>query len=151
MAKKYTGDIVISTGLTSPEYEDYILDKFKNNSKIYLLQCTSSYPTKDEDCSVSVVRHYRDLSKNNDRIIPGYSSHDLGSTASCLALAAGARMIEKHVKMRSVFWSHFDSVSLSLENDDFLNFVQDIRSAEIICGSEIKQIKSSEHHKYKKE
>ena len=60
-------------------------------------------------------------------------------------------MIEKHVKMRSIFWSHFDSVSLSLENDEFLNFVQDIRSAEIICGSEVKQIKSSEHHKYKKD
>ena len=151
VAKKYTGDIVISTGLTSIEYEDYILDKFKHNSRIYLLQCTSSYPTKNEDCSVSVVRHYRDLSKNNDLIIPGYSSHDLGSTASCLALAAGAMMIEKHVKMRSVFWSHFDSVSLNLENDEFLNFVQDIRSAEIICGSEVKQIKSSEHHKYKKD
>ena len=150
VAERYTGDIVISTGLTSVEYEDYILNKFKNNSKIYLLQCTSSYPTKDEDCSVSVVRHYRDLSKSNNRIIPGYSSHDLGSRASCLALAAGAMMIEKHVKMRSVFWSHFDSVSLSLENEEFANFVEDIRSAEVICGSEDKQIKDSEHHKYKK-
>ncbi len=150
VAEKYNGDIVISTGLTSVEYEKYILEKFKNNSKIYLLQCTSSYPTKDEDCSVSVVRHYRDLSKNNSRIIPGYSSHDIGSTASCLALAAGAKMIEKHVKMKSVLWSHFDSVSLSLENNEFSEFVEDIRSAEIICGSESKEIKASEHHKYKK-
>ena len=150
VAEKYTGDIVISTGLTSIDYEKYILDKFRNNSRIYLLQCTSSYPTKDEDCSVSVVRHYRDLSNTNDRIVPGYSSHDLGSTASCLAIGAGAMMIEKHVKMKSVFWSHFDSVSLSLENGEFLKFVKDIRSAEIICGSEHKQIKSSEHHKYKK-
>ncbi len=150
VAEKYTGDIVISTGLTSIEYENYILDKFKNNSRIYLLQCTSSYPTKDEDCSVSVVRHYRDLSKTNNLITPGYSSHDLGSMASCLAIGAGALMIEKHVKMKSVFWSHFDSVSLSLENDEFSNFVKDIRRAEKVCGSEDKQIKPSEHHKYKK-
>ena len=150
VAKRYKGDIIISTGLTSADYEDYIIKKFKNNSKIYLLQCTSSYPTKDEDCSVSVIRHYRDLSKINKNLIPGYSSHDLGSTASCLAVAAGALIIEKHVKMNSVFWSHFDSVSLSLLNNEFSDFVADIRSSEIICGSEEKTIKISEHHKYKK-
>ena len=150
VAKRYKGDIIISTGLTSADYEDYIIKKFKNNSKIYLLQCTSSYPTKDEDCSVSVIRHYRDLSKNNKNLIPGYSSHDQGSRASCLAVAAGALMIEKHVKMKSGFWSHFDSVSLSFENNEFSDFVADIRSSEIICGSEEKSIKISEHHKYKK-
>lgn len=150
VAKRYKGDIVVSTGLTSIDYEDYIIKKFKNNSRIYLLQCTSSYPTKNEDCSISVVRHYRDLCKNNKNLVPGYSSHDLGSMASCLAVAAGAMMVEKHVKMKSVFWSHFDSVSLSLENNEFSNFVADIRSSEIICGSEEKAIKISEHHKYKK-
>ena len=43
-----------------------------------------------------------------------------------MAVAAGAVMIEKHVKLSSVDWSHFDEVALDLGTDEFKNFVLDI-------------------------
>jgi len=148
IAENYKGPIVISTGYTSHAYERYIQETFKENSKIYLLQCTSSYPTPPEDCGISVVRHYHNLSKINPKIIPGYSSHDVGSLGCMLAVAAGAKMIEKHVKIGNTPWMHFQDVALDLENGEFANFVKDIRKAELMCGSENKTIKKSEWHKY---
>jgi N-acetylneuraminate synthase len=65
-----------------------------------------------------------------------------------MAVAAGARMIEKHVKFGDVSWAHFDQVAVDLVNGDFKRFVEEIRNAEIICGEEEKKIHATEHHKY---
>src|SRR3989344_1140619 len=148
VAEQYDGPIVVSTGYTSQEYEAYVLKTFGNNERIYLLQCTSAYPTPPEDCSVSVVRHYHHLRKMNPKIVPGYSSHDNGSLGCMLAVAAGAKMIEKHVKLGHTPWMFFQDVALDLENEEFKKFVDDIRLAEKMCGDEAKSIKSSEWHKY---
>ena len=148
VAEDFEGDLVISTGFTNASYEDFIFNTFKKAKKIYLLQCTSAYPTPMEHAQIGVIRHYYNLSKKDSRIIPGFSSHDIGSTCSMMAIAAGALMIEKHVKYGDVSWSHFDQVAINLANDDFKNFVDDIRKAERIVGKETKVVQSSEHHKY---
>lgn len=142
------GGLVISTGMTGPEYEDFIFNSFRKASQLYLLQCTSAYPAPENDTGVGIIRHYRDLSKKDSRIIPGYSSHDIGALCSQLAVAAGALMIEKHVKLGSVQWAHFDGVAVDLATEDFRKFVDEVRRAERIAGSEEKVIFASEHHKY---
>lgn len=148
VASDFEGDLVISTGYTDKTYEDFIFSTFTKAHKIYLLQCTSAYPAPMEDTQIGVIRHYYNLSKKDERIVPGFSSHDIGSLCSMMAVAAGARMIEKHVKFGDVSWSHFDQVAINLANDDFKNFVADIRRAERIVGNEEKQINIIEHHKY---
>ncbi len=148
IAEQYMGPLVVSTGYTSSEYEQYVQDTFKNNEIVYLLQATSAYPTPHTDCGIAVVRHYHELSRKNPNIVPGYSSHDEGSLGCMMAVASGARMIEKHVKLGSTSWIHYDSVALDLSTDEFADFVTDIRKAEEMCGSEIKTIKASENHKY---
>ncbi len=148
VGEEWGGGLVISTGMTGPEYENFISDSFKNSKEIYLLQCTSSYPTAEDDTAIGVIRHYRDLSKADPRIIPGFSSHDIGSLCSQMAVAAGAKMIEKHVKLGSVQWAHFDEVALDLAKNEFADFVRDVRRAQRIVGSESKKILDSEHHKY---
>lgn len=142
-------DIVISTGYTDTNYEKFLLEEIKKgpqNRNIFLLQCVSSYPTAAEDCNIAVVRHYNKL--NN--IFSGYSSHDPGSLGCMLAVAAGGRMIEKHVKLGVVPWVHFDSVAVDLLNGEFEEFVQDIRKAQLITGYPQKRISENEHHKYTK-
>ena len=148
VADDFENDVVISTGYTDPSYEEFILNTFTKARRIYLLQCTSSYPTKNEDAQIGVVRHYYNLSKQNTKIIPGYSSHDIGSVVCMMAVAAGALMVEKHVKLGDVAWAHFDEVAVDLASGDFAKFVRDIRHAEKIVGEEIKVISPSEHHKY---
>ena len=149
IAKNFKGELVISTGFTNSNYENYIFNKFKKNKKIYLLQCTSSYPTLDKDCNIAVISHYKNLSIKNKKIFPGFSSHDIGATASLMAVAAGAMMIEKHVKLYSEPWAHFDKVALNLRNNEFKNFVTQVRKAEEIYGIAKKTILKSEFHKYK--
>jgi sialic acid synthase SpsE len=148
IAENYHGPIVISTGYTDKSYEDYILKTFRQNEKVYLLHCISAYPTAMHDCNIAVVRHYAEIAKNHPFIVPGYSSHDLGSFGSILAVASGARMLEKHVKLGDVEWVHFDKVALDLKTDAFRNYIKDIRDAEIALGSSEKKILESEHHKY---
>lgn len=148
VAKNYNGDLVISTGYTDSNYEKYILENFMNNKKMYMLHCLSSYPAPESEVNISVIKHYNELSKKYKNIIPGYSSHDIGSICSQLAVAGGAKMIEKHVKLGNVSWAHFDEVALDLADNSFKNFVQDIRRVEKIMGSQQKKIQTSEHHKY---
>ena len=148
VAREYKGGVVISTGYTDQNYEMYIIDLFSKCSQLYLLQCNSAYPTPPQDCNISVIRRYADYSRKQPHILPGYSSHDLGSEGCKLAVAAGAKMIEKHVKLGNSSWAHFDSVALDLETDEFIQFVKDIRYSELLCGDEYKKVNNSEHHKY---
>lgn len=148
VAMTYRGGIVLSTGMTDTAYEQWVLETFTNCERLYLMQCNSAYPTPLHDCDIGVIRHYRDLSKAHPHLVPAYSSHDLGATASALAVAAGARMVEKHVKLGNTDWAHFDAVALDLSTREFAHYVAAIREAEVIIGSEEKKVNESEHHKY---
>jgi sialic acid synthase SpsE len=150
VASEYSGDLVISTGYTDINYEKFVLETFLKERNLFLLQTTSSYPAPPETCQISVVRHYDNLREMDQyNLFPGYSSHDLGSLGCMMSVAAGARMIEKHVKLGNIDWVHFDGVAIDLLNDEFKNFVKDIRKAEVMSGSKTKVIHEQEHHKYK--
>jgi N-acetylneuraminate synthase len=148
LAAEYRGPLVVSTGATGQEYTDYVLETFPKNEAIYLLHCISAYPTPREACNVAVVRAYEAIRARHPHILPGYSSHDLGSLGSMLAVAGGARMIEKHVKLHDVEWVHFDKVAIDLATEDFARFVSDVRTAEMMVGSGEKRVLECEHHKY---
>lgn len=139
--------VFISTGATDHTFLEWVTENF-SKKKIILMQCTSSYPTAPDDCNVAVVKTIERMSGEN-MIIPGYSSHDIGSLACQLSVASGARFIEKHIKLGSVEWIHFDGVALDLMSNDLSKFVSDIRIAERILGSNQKKQLISEHHKYK--
>lgn len=148
LSSNYFGPIVISTGYTAETYGRSIVQKFRKCKQIYLLHCVSAYPTPPQECNLAVVRSYLNMSAQNLAIIPGYSSHDIGSLGCSLAVAAGARMIEKHVKLGDVSWVHFDKVAVDLRGSEFAKFVKDIRNVEKMMGSETKRILSCETHKY---
>lgn len=153
VAEEYTGSLVISTGMTDASYEDWLLETFTRQDTLYLLHCNSAYPTPDEHTNIGVVRHYAELAARRaaepgPRIVPGYSSHDFGWMASALAVAGGAGMVEKHVKLGNTEWAHFDAVAVDLTTDEFAEYVSAIRQAQVHVGSAEKRITASEHHKY---
>ena len=149
VANNFEGDLVVSTGFSEKAYEDFVLGHLCENRRLFLMQCTSAYPTEHQDCNVAVVQHYAQLARSSGKdIVPGYSSHDYGSIASMLAVACGARMVEKHVKLGNTDWAHFDSVALDLATDAFADYVKDIRLAQLILGEPDKRILDAEQHKY---
>lgn len=148
VAKNYRAGIVLSTGMTDTTYEQWVIETFTDCEKLYLMQCNSAYPTPQHDCNIGVIRHYRDLSLKHPHLAPAYSSHDFGWMPSCMAVAAGAVMVEKHVKLGNTEWAHFDAVALDLTTSEFREFVAKIREVEVVVGSEEKKVNESEHHKY---
>ncbi|SEN73946.1 N-acetylneuraminate synthase [Loktanella fryxellensis] len=142
--------IVLSTGMTDRTYENWVLKTFAHAPQLYLMQANSAYPTPPSDANIGVVRHYDRLSKADPRIVPAYSSHDPGWFGSAMAVAAGARMVEKHVKLGNTDWAHFDAVALDLTTPAFRDYVGKVREAEVIVGAEEKAIAPSEHHKYRR-
>jgi len=148
VAQNYRGSIVLSTGMTDQAYEEWVVNTFTNCEKLYLMQCNSAYPTPLHDCHIGVVRHYHTLSKTYPNLVPAYSSHDFGWLASGLAVAAGARMVEKHVKLGNTEWAHFDAVAVDLTTSAFKEYVDGVREVQLIVGSDEKKVNESEHHKY---
>ena len=148
VADRIDRPLVLSTGMTDKSFEQWLLEKFRTCPTLFLLQCNSAYPTPMADCEVGVVRHYSRMALQYPNIVPGYSSHDPGWFASALAVAAGAKMVEKHIKLGDSEWAHFDAVALDVLSSAFNDYVTKIREAEITMGSENKAIQPSEHHKY---
>lgn len=148
VAENYEGPLVLSTGMTDTAYEEWVLATFVRQSTLYLLHANSGYPTPQHHCNIGVVRHYSELAQRIPNLVPGYSSHDAGWMASALAVAAGAGMVEKHVKLGNTDWAHFDAVAVDLTTSAFREYVQNVRRAQVIVGSPVKRVTPSEHHKY---
>lgn len=148
VSKNPADEIVISTGMTDKTYIDFILKEFKGVDKLFLLHCISSYPTFFKDTNINIINLFSNLSKTTSHnLIPGYSSHDIGFYASILAIASGAKMIEKHIKIGITEWGHFDDTAMDI-NTEFTEYVSILRKTECMLGSSEKKIYPSEHHKY---
>ena len=56
------------------------------------MHCVSDYPTKVEDINLKTILHLKDYFKTE----VGFSDHSLGIDAPVIAVALGAKIIEKH-------------------------------------------------------
>ncbi len=144
------GELVFSTGFTDDGYDSFVVSKIKRAKAIYILQCTSSYPCRESDTNIRVIATYIERYKADPRVRAGFSSHDIGSLCSMLAIACGAKMIEKHIRFGKVDWGHFDGVAIDVTRGELRSFVNDMVRAEAIMGSGDKAVVPSEDHKYRR-
>ena len=96
---------------------------------LVILQCTTQYPAKVENLNLRVIENY--LGRYDCRI--GFSDHSTGYEAALGAIALGATFVEKHITE-----SKSDSGpdhSASMEVNDFIAFVQSIRTLETALGT----------------
>ena len=94
-----------------------------------VLHCVSAYPTLAEDANVTALN---EMSGAFPQV--GYSDHTLGSTACVMAVALGARIVEKHFTLDKAH-SDFRDHQLSADPEDFAELVARIREAEAMRGS----------------
>jgi sialic acid synthase SpsE len=95
-----------------------------------LLHCVVSYPTPDAEAGLAAIP----LLAEYAGVTPGYSDHTLGIDAAVLAVAAGARVIEKHFtleKSRTSFRDH----ALSADPADLRLLVDRVRHATVLMGA----------------
>lgn len=130
--------IILSTGLAGePELRDavrIINDAFPGAcgaGDLALLHCVAQYPVDQDSVNLNRIGSLRDVFGYT----VGYSDHTLGVSAAPLAVACGARIIEKHFtldKNQSDFRDH----QLSADPREMAALVQEIRRVEILLGND---------------
>lgn len=130
---------ILSTGMADLGELDTAVEIFKKNrSPLILLHCVSSYPTPLNECNLSMM----DFLRERYDLPVGYSGHELGYLPSVAAVAMGAQLIERHYTLDKSMVG-FDH-KISLEPDELISMVRDIRRLSLIKGSGIKEISETE-------
>jgi N,N'-diacetyllegionaminate synthase len=109
-----------------------------DSGELALLHCVAAYPTAEEQAGLGAIRQLLDLG-----VTVGYSDHTLGIKAAELAVAAGARIVEKHFtldKAQSSFRDH----QLSADPAEMRALVEAVRRAERLCGAPIEPAASAD-------
>ena len=123
--------IILSTGLASLVDVSTAVDQIRNcgNNNICLLKCTSEYPAPASKANLLTIPHIRETFQ----VIPGLSDHTISNTSASVAVALGAKVIEKHFKPSSI--SDTPDSSFSLDPNQFKELVQTVRESELLLGS----------------
>ncbi|XP_017783274.1 PREDICTED: sialic acid synthase [Nicrophorus vespilloides] len=145
-ASKLNLPLIISTGMQSMETVDCIYNIVKSEHKDFvLMHCISSYPTPINGINLNVINLYRE--KYQDINI-GYSGHELGIEYSSIAVAMGAKVIERHLTLDHNYKG--SDHACSLEPHEFKQMVTKIRMLEIALGEPQKLLRKSELPCYQK-
>lgn len=122
--------IIISTGIATEEDIALAVTTCRNagNEQIILLKCTSSYPAPIELANLKTIP---DLKKRFG-VEVGLSDHTQGIIAPTVAVALGARVIEKHFILDKGIGG--PDVEFSLDPQEFKEMVASVRSAESALG-----------------
>ncbi|GAA4244659.1 N-acetylneuraminate synthase family protein [Winogradskyella damuponensis] len=98
LCKNYFGEIHISTGMTSKDEIETLINFFverKRNQDLVVYNCTSGYPVPFADvCLLDItllINKYSDIVKHI-----GFSGHHLGIAVDIAAYTLGANIIERH-------------------------------------------------------
>lgn len=127
--------LIVSTGMLdlngirdAKAIVDEVWQARKIHPGIVLLHCVSAYPTPVEEANLCAIRELVPLC---DTV--GYSDHTLGIDAAILAVALGARVIEKHFTI-SKDYSEFRDHRLSADPDELAALVERVRAATVMLG-----------------
>jgi len=120
----------VSTGMSTYADIDKAVNIFKrNNCPFTLMHTVSTYPCKDVDCNVLMVRKLKE--KYNCSV--GYSGHEVGILPSVLAVVEGAEVIERHITLDRAMYGSDQAASLEKRGMEIL--VRDAREVNSILGS----------------
>tara|TARA_B100002019_G_scaffold292024_1_gene313911 strand:+ start:2357 stop:3403 length:1047 start_codon:yes stop_codon:yes gene_type:complete len=139
LAKK-NKPVLISTGMATMEEIKECVDiyrKYKNN-KFILLHCVSNYPCSTSSLNLNVLI---DL-KNTFKCKIGYSDHSIGSDASTLSVALGAKVIEKHFTINKKLKGPDQLASILPK--EFSEMVNNVNKAILILGKKNKKCQNEE-------
>ena len=140
--------IILSTGLSDIENiynsKKLIFNEWKkNNAKkntLTLMHCVSSYPVEKQYANLTAIKSLKSRFKN---CIIGYSDHTTGILACTIAVAYGAKVIEKHFTLDKN-QSNFRDHKLSADPKEMKQLVENIRLLELMKGNGKKKIETCE-------
>ena len=126
--------VAFSVGTLTTAWADAGLD----DPGLVILHCVSAYPTPAEETNLGAINALSRFGR-----LVGYSDHTLGIEAAVLAVALGARVIEKHFTLSRTL-SAFRDHQLSAEPQEFKLLVERVRHANVLLGDGNKRVMPSE-------
>jgi sialic acid synthase SpsE len=109
--------------------------------QLAILHCVSSYPTPPAEASLLSIP----LLAESFNCAVGYSDHTVGNDAALLAVALGARIIEKHFTLDK-HYSDFRDHQLSADPQEMRELVLRVRQAATMLGAREKRLQASERN-----
>ena len=134
-AAKMSRPIFLSTGMSTLDEIDHACRLLTALTATFaLLQCTSSYPTNEEDVHLSVITEL----KKRYNVVVGYSGHERGISVAASSIFFGARIIEKHFTLDRTMKGPDHAASLELKGMSQL--VERVRLLEKCIGDPNKRV-----------
>jgi pseudaminic acid synthase len=123
--------VIISTGVANEDDIHQALDACYRvgNKQVVLLKCTSSYPAPVNEANICMIK---DMAQKYG-VITGLSDHTMGITVPVVAVAFGARVIEKHFIIDRSMGG--PDAAFSLDTEEFTAMVKAVREAEQAIGT----------------
>ena len=121
--------VIMSTGMSTC---DEVRQAFTiiGHRVLYLLACTSTYPTRPDEMN---MRFMQTLRREHPGLKVGFSNHSPGLTFCIAAAAMGAEMIEFHITLdRSMYGS---DQAASIEPPGVMSLVKHLRDVEAGMGT----------------
>lgn len=125
--------IILSTGMANiQEIKNAmrILNKKKND--VIVLHCNSMYPTKLENVNLNTIKYLQ----KNLKVKIGFSDHTTKIETGKLAVACGAKVLEKHITFSNN--ANGPDHKMSLNPVKFKMYIDEIKKILKILGSEKK-------------
>ena len=131
--------IIMSTGMSSLEETDIAVNNvLKHNDDLVLMHTNSSYPASHNELNLSLIPF---LKERYDCVV-GYSGHEQDLEPTVVAVALGAKVIERHITISHDLWGTDQKSSLEVVAMDML--YKRVKNIDIMIGSPIKKVTDSE-------
>ena len=135
-ALHHTGKpIILSTGMCTDEQVDAALKILKHTE--YVLACTSTYPTKEEEVNLNYINT---LKEKYPYLSVGFSNHYNGLAACIGATALGAECLEFHITKDRTMYGSDQVASIESVNELMVS----VRKIEKMLGDGKKVVYDSE-------
>ncbi|WP_343616157.1 N-acetylneuraminate synthase family protein [Flavobacterium sp.] len=152
LCENYSGEIHISTGMTTKDETDILVNYFTEkgrNKDLVLYNCTSGYPVPFEDVCLLDINLLKQKYQDKVKHI-GFSGHHLGIAVDIAAYTLGAHIIERHYTLDRT-WKGTDHAA-SLEPMGLRKLTRDLNAvyqALTFKASEILPIEQIQRDKLK--
>jgi N-acetylneuraminate synthase len=131
--------LLLSTGMSTIQEIDHAVEIIKSYSDNFaLLHTVSTYPAHENELNLNVIP---ELQRRYNCVV-GYSGHEFGLIPSVIAVAMGAKIVERHVTLNRTLWGT-DQMA-SVEPQGMLKLIAQIRATEAALGDGIKKVHDSE-------
>jgi 3-deoxy-D-glycero-D-galacto-nononate 9-phosphate synthase len=122
--------MILSTGMGGLEELNRALEVItKRHTNISILHCLSQYPSEYKNINLNTIPF---LMENYPEYTIGYSDHSIGIAIPAVAVALGAKIIEKHITLDRNMKGTDQQGSLGV--DGIKRMVRDIRNVEMAMG-----------------